>query len=44
MILGATPAEWEAFERSIFATGRFEIVYENLSAVVARYVPLTGTP
>jgi len=42
MILGATPAEWEAFRRSIFATGRFEVVYENADAVVARYLPLSA--
>jgi len=44
MILGATPAEWEAFRRSIFATGRFEVVFENPNAVVARYQPLTAAP
>jgi len=44
MILGATPDEWEAFRRSVFATGRFEVLFENHDGVVARYLPLTATP
>jgi len=44
MILGATPAEWEAFRLSIFATGRFEVLFENPDAVVARYLRPTTVP
>jgi hypothetical protein len=44
MILGATPAEWDAFRRTIFATGQFQVILENPDAVVARYVPTAAAP
>jgi hypothetical protein len=39
MILGASPAEWNAFERQLFATGWFQVVSQTPDATIARFVP-----
>lgn len=42
MILDQPASAWDAFERSIFATNEFAVVYTNPDATLARYVgPVT---
>jgi hypothetical protein len=43
MILGASPAEWTAFERQLFATGWFQILSQTPDATIARFVPPAPT-
>jgi hypothetical protein len=44
MILDKPASAWDAFVQTIFATGRFTVVYQNPDAIIARYVPPVRTP
>ncbi len=42
MILGAPPGDWSTFEKNVFGTGRFVVIYQNQDAQIAEFQKAPG--